>query len=69
MKWRKEPPDKPGWWWLKRIGDDAAPEVVLLAWADWQKRFYCISTSGSPPLDSVNAESWSGPIEEPQEDE
>jgi len=68
MKWRKEPPDKPGWWWLKRIGDDA-PEVVLLAWADWQKRFYCISTSGSPPLDRVNAESWSGPIEEPQEDE
>ena len=67
MKWRKEPPDKPGWWWMREPGK--SPEIALVAVASWLGgKLFAITTGAAPPVDTISAE-WAGPIKEPQEDE
>lgn len=68
MKWRKEPPDKPGWWWCRAPVGGAFivhcmtfyNESRMLFW-DGPKAEYC----DTMPEDYE----WAGPIEEPKEKE
>jgi hypothetical protein len=69
LVWRKEPPDKPGYWWLLRR--DSEVSMAMVFWSDIKKCFFtrCDEEySGSIPVDNswFRDCKWAGPIQPPE---
>lgn len=60
LRWRREPPDVPGWWWLVSRAD-STPRVAHYAQRDCDDLAAC--------GDSSSGWRWAGPIPEPEEAE
>lgn len=65
MKWRNEPPDKPGWWWVKRSnGQRGIYEVKRLG----KRGLYYKSGAWERRVDTMTTWAVAGPIAEPEEE-
>ena len=64
MKWSKEPPTEPGWYWWK-MGDVSNPmlEVVKL---EWNSCYYRLGTRQYYSAHELYGD-WAGPIPQPEE--
>lgn len=71
LKWRNEPPDKPGWWWMHlNDGDESeVPEVVNVY--SRAGSLYVAGSGMSMPLFRLSSAQyrWAGPIQPPVESE
>lgn len=76
LVWRKEPPDQPGWWWVRRGKDDV--EHVCVAAVPGHGLHVVVHEDGrawiARPLKDVQQDlsvadgaEWAGPMEEPKE--
>lgn len=65
LRWRKEPPDEPGWWWVEERDDDASTlqRVMYLKANPFTGRPMTTGTDLWPKY----ALRWAGPIAEPKE--
>ncbi len=59
LRWRREPPDVPGWWWHRRLGASADLVHCDAASVEWH-------ASRAVPREGAE---WAGPIAEPEEGE
>lgn len=60
LRWRREPPDVPGWWWIVSRGD-TTPRVAHYSATDCAELASCYDTS--------RCWRWAGPIPAPEEAE
>ena len=63
LKWTSEPPQEPGWYWLRYEGRIEVAKVYH-ADGDWCCQF---AGDNGAWLLSENAEDWAGPIPKPTE--
>ncbi len=73
MKWTKEPPSEPGWYWWKCVGTNPVDMRVLLvnrtAVPHQVRAGLMVCTNMSHPWEGVCIiadQRWSGPIPEPE---
>lgn len=62
LRWRREPPDVPGWWWHRRTGANADLVYCDVASVEWH------ASQVARAVARGGAE-WAGPIPEPAEHE
>lgn len=66
MKWNKELPTKPGWyWWTSPDGGEKEVMNIFYSEPTQGLRAYSVSIPASQPLESLGGSMWIGPIEEP----
>lgn len=71
LTWRKEPPDRGGWWWRLDVSDrDPWPDIVRASWDGCDGEILCIEdfyeTNLSIPASEIRGSLWAGPIEPPE---
>lgn len=67
LRWRKEPPDQPGWWWTRA----GSAGKWAMAWPHYFHRdgegVACPSLARGVYSSGYPARQWSGSIAEPEE--
>lgn len=65
MKWTKEPPTKPGWYWVRIDG-----EIETVRVGQNPDRSFFVYINGSEYVRSLqDFDSWAGPVEAPRSPE
>ena len=68
MRWTKELPTEPGWYWLRYSTDDRAPWIVHVRKIGMGTiEMYCVGHE--EPHSIGRGCQWAGPIEKPEEEE
>lgn len=67
LVWRKEPPDRPGWWWLRRHGNEVS--MAMIFWSELNELFSATCHGYYDPVSVSDSWfrdcEWAGPIEPP----
>jgi hypothetical protein len=72
MTWTKQPPSRPGWYWLLNPNEDPGLPTIVQIFFDWETRRSLAIIPGSNPKSSSRVQDlrgfdalWAGPIELP----
>ncbi len=61
LRWRREPPDVPGWWWVR---ESQRPSARIRHCAEGDCEWFRTRLAGTPGEERFE---WAGPIAEPEE--
>lgn len=63
LRWRREPPDAPGWWWVR---ESQRPSARIRHCTEVDCEWFRTRLAGTPGEERFE---WAGPIAEPEEGE
>lgn len=68
MKWTKQAPTEPGWWWVRYM-DGQRKEVVAIAQTErrYESLNWRLMSGVWQPMTFRKISEWAGPIEPPEE--
>lgn len=62
LAWTKEPPTKPGWYWLRLHGED--DQMMTNVWVSEVTGSLLVG-EGNTPVSAIKNAVWAGPLEPP----
>lgn len=65
LEWRKEPPDRPGWWWRRHPDVEGEPPFIEHVWELEREHgggLYVLDLR----VEKFTSSEWAGPIEPPE---
>jgi hypothetical protein len=72
MTWTKQPPSRPGWYWLLNPNEDPGLPTIVQIFFDWESGRWLVIIPASHPKASSRVQAlqgfealWAGPIELP----